>query len=128
MHSKMPKLGHTPYTQKKMLNLQLHPSPLVLCLEHIVDLLDPKLAQLLVNMSTRPSHCSRWGITHTHQFVHTHSKESFFHLNCLALWTIQSHSLGVNLIKISLACKYAITYESSRISKAPLPTTTKMES
>ncbi len=70
---------------------------------------------------TRPSCCFRHCATCIHPSIHTHSKELPSHVNLLALCITWSHSLCVNQIEISHTCKYAITNESSCISKAPLP-------
>jgi len=40
---------------------------------------------------------------------HTCNKELSPHQNCFALWITQSHFLGVNPTKISLACRYVMT-------------------
>jgi hypothetical protein len=40
----------THHTPRKQIVEQLHPLPLVLCLEEIISLLNPKMAQLLVNI------------------------------------------------------------------------------
>jgi len=61
----------------------------------------------------RISHCSRQGTTFTCPFAHIRRKESPSHLNRLALCTTWSFSLGVNPIRISFACKYAMTNASS---------------
>jgi hypothetical protein len=69
---------------------------------------------------TRPSCCFGQNTTRIHSSIHTCSKELPSHVNLLALCITRSHSLCVNKTEISHTCKYAITSESSCISKAPL--------
>jgi hypothetical protein len=42
--------SHTIHQANKLLNLQLHPLPLVPCLKENISLLNPKMAQLLVSI------------------------------------------------------------------------------
>jgi hypothetical protein len=62
---------------------------------------------------TKLSCCSRWGTTHIHPSTQTCKRGLSSHLNHFALCTIWLCSLGVNPIKTSLACKYAMTSASS---------------
>ncbi len=45
--------SHTIHQGNKLLNLQLHPLPLVLCLEEIISLLNLKMAQLLMSIPSK---------------------------------------------------------------------------
>jgi hypothetical protein len=111
--------SHTIHQQNKLLNLQLHPIPLVLRMEKIISLLNSKMVQLLVSILIRPSCCFGWGTIHIRPNIHTCSRESLFHLNYLAQWITPSCSFNVNLTRISPTYKYVITCESSYIFMAP---------
>ncbi len=93
--------------------IKLHPSPPILCLEQTIFLLNPKMAQLFMSNFIRFSHYFRQNTTHIHPSTHMHRRELPSHLNCLALFTTWSCSLGANLVEISLACKYAMIGASS---------------
>ncbi len=95
----------------------MHPSPLVLCLEQAIYLLDLKWPNSSWAYLTRFSCCYRQNTTHTHPSTHTCRRESPSHLKCLALCTTKSHSSSVNPIKTSQVYNYAMT----RVFRAPLP-------
>jgi hypothetical protein len=46
----VPELDHTTYTKKEIVEFTIASSPPIVCLEQIVSPLDPKMAQLFVNM------------------------------------------------------------------------------
>ncbi len=71
-------------------------------LEQIVNSLDPKMAQILMSILHNTLTCYRRNIIHIYPSIHIHGKELLSYLNCLAM---QSHYLGVNLIKILPICK-----------------------
>jgi hypothetical protein len=81
----------------------------ILCLEHIVGLMNPKMAQLFMDMSYKTSMLLSTKHYPYYEFVHTCRKELLSHLNQLAVYTTQSQYVGVHLIKISHVYKYAIT-------------------
>ncbi len=118
----MPKLDHTPHTMK-----------------HIVE---PVIVSLITNIMSRINYrFVKWQngsapYEHVAQRFHTIWSEAqptfvhlttfirkncFSHLNHVGQCTTWSCSLGVNSIKISLACKYAMTSAFSYMSKTPSP-------
>ncbi len=115
------KLNHTSHMIKHIVEPIVASPPPILCLEKTTCPSNPKMTQLLMNMSHKDFVLFRQNTTCTSPFSHTQSKEFFSHFNCFALCITRSHYLGVNPIETSFACKYEITRAFSYMSKSPSP-------
>jgi hypothetical protein len=78
----MPKFDYMPYIKKQTIEFRV--TTPMLCLDHIVGLMDPKMAQLFMNMSYKASMLLSTKHYPHDPFVHTCRRELFSHLNQLA--------------------------------------------
>ncbi len=69
----MPKFDYMPYTKIKTIEFRV--TTPILCLEHIIGLMDPKMAQLFMNMSYKTSMLLSMKHYPHYPFVHTYRRE-----------------------------------------------------